>query len=196
MCVSFCLCGVCFPRWLSGKESACQFRRRRFDSWVRKIPWRREWLPASSSLTWRILWTEEPGGLQSMGVTHTVGDGWAHTCNRTTNRDLNPVEQNRTTDASCHIASCLSGRPSSLPSASGLSSATSHHHPSWLASLLPLLPPWLQIQDIYILCRVARVIPLKLQLGNFPGCAVGKTPCSQCRGPRFEPWELDPTCPN
>ena len=24
-------------RWLSGKESACQFRRSRFDSWVEKI---------------------------------------------------------------------------------------------------------------------------------------------------------------
>ena len=35
------------PRWLSGKESACQcrrHRRRRFDPWVRKIP-RRDWQP-------------------------------------------------------------------------------------------------------------------------------------------------------
>ena len=30
------------PRWLSGKESACQCRRRGFDPWVGKIPWRRE----------------------------------------------------------------------------------------------------------------------------------------------------------
>ena len=29
--------------WRSGKESTCQFRRHRFDSWVRKIPWRRKW---------------------------------------------------------------------------------------------------------------------------------------------------------
>ena len=28
-----------------GKESACQCRRHRFDPWVRKIPWRREWQP-------------------------------------------------------------------------------------------------------------------------------------------------------
>ena len=28
--------------WLSGKESACQCRRHRFDPWVRKIPWRRK----------------------------------------------------------------------------------------------------------------------------------------------------------
>ena len=31
------------PRWLSGKESACQCRRLEFDPWVRKIPWRRDW---------------------------------------------------------------------------------------------------------------------------------------------------------
>ena len=33
------------PRCLSGKESAYQCRRPRFGSWVRKIPWRKEWLP-------------------------------------------------------------------------------------------------------------------------------------------------------
>ena len=31
----------------SGKESACQCRRLRFNPWVRKIPWRRERLPTS-----------------------------------------------------------------------------------------------------------------------------------------------------
>ena len=33
------------PRWLSGKESTCQCRRRSSDTWVRKISWRREWQP-------------------------------------------------------------------------------------------------------------------------------------------------------
>ena len=36
------------PRWLSGKESACQCRRHRrhgFDPWVGKIPWSRKWNP-------------------------------------------------------------------------------------------------------------------------------------------------------
>ena len=36
------------PRCLSGKESTCQCRRhkrRGFDAWVRKIPWRRAWQP-------------------------------------------------------------------------------------------------------------------------------------------------------
>ena len=36
-----------------------------FDPWVRMIPWRRN--PA-----WKIPWTEEPGGLQSIGL-QTVG---------------------------------------------------------------------------------------------------------------------------
>ena len=39
-----------------------------FDPWVRKMPWRREQATHSSILAWRIPWTEEPGGLQSMGL--------------------------------------------------------------------------------------------------------------------------------
>ena len=33
------------PWWLSSRKSACQYKRPRFDPWVGKIPWRREWLP-------------------------------------------------------------------------------------------------------------------------------------------------------
>ena len=33
----------CVRRWCSGKESTWQYRRWRFDPWVRKIPWRRKW---------------------------------------------------------------------------------------------------------------------------------------------------------
>ena len=32
-------------RWLSGKESASQYKRRGFKPWVGKIPWRRKWQP-------------------------------------------------------------------------------------------------------------------------------------------------------
>ena len=38
-----------------------------FDPLVGKIPWRRELATHSSILAWRIPWTEELGGLQSMG---------------------------------------------------------------------------------------------------------------------------------
>ena len=33
------------PKWLSGKESPWQRRKRGFDPWAGKIPWRREWQP-------------------------------------------------------------------------------------------------------------------------------------------------------
>ena len=35
------------PRWLSGKESACQCTRHGLDPWVRKIPWRRKGEPSA-----------------------------------------------------------------------------------------------------------------------------------------------------
>ena len=47
------------------------------DSWVRKIPWRRDWQPTPFILAWKIPWTEEPGGLQSMG-SHRVGYNWSN----------------------------------------------------------------------------------------------------------------------
>ena len=65
------------PRWLSGKKCACQCRRHRrcrFDSWARKVPWRREMATHSSVSAWRIPWTEEPGGLQSMGLQNSGHD--------------------------------------------------------------------------------------------------------------------------
>ena len=33
------------PLWPNGKEPACQYRKFRFDLWVRKIPGRRKWQP-------------------------------------------------------------------------------------------------------------------------------------------------------
>ena len=33
----------CANRWLTGRECACQCRRRRFDPWVMKLPWRKKW---------------------------------------------------------------------------------------------------------------------------------------------------------
>ena len=39
----------------------------RFNPWVGRIPWKREWLPTPVFLVWRIPWTEEPGGLGPLG---------------------------------------------------------------------------------------------------------------------------------
>ena len=48
------------PKWLSGKESACQCRRCRFVPWVGKILWRREMLPTP------VFWPGEFHGLYSL----------------------------------------------------------------------------------------------------------------------------------
>ena len=65
------------PRWLSGKESACQCRRRRrrgFDPWVGKIPWRRKWQPTlvflpGESHGWRNLVGYRPWGCKELDMT-------------------------------------------------------------------------------------------------------------------------------
>ena len=56
------------PRWLSGKESACQCRRPRFDPWIGKIPLEKETATHSSTLAWEILWTGQPGGLSAIAL--------------------------------------------------------------------------------------------------------------------------------
>ena len=65
----------------SGKDSACQCsrcKRLRFNPWVRKIPLKEEVATHSSILAWTIPRTEEPGGLQSMGL-QAVEHDWART---------------------------------------------------------------------------------------------------------------------
>ena len=44
-----------------------------------KIPWKKEWPPYSSILAWRIPWTEEVGGLQSMGLQRIRHDRGTNT---------------------------------------------------------------------------------------------------------------------
>ena len=52
--------------------------RRRFDPWVRKIPWRRAWQPTPVFLPGESPQTEEPGRLQSMGSQRVRQDGVTH----------------------------------------------------------------------------------------------------------------------
>ena len=60
------------PWWLRSKESARQCRRHWFNPWVGKIPWRRKWQSTPVFLPGKSHWTEEPGGLQSMGSQRVV----------------------------------------------------------------------------------------------------------------------------
>ena len=79
-----------FPGGASGKVPACQHRRRKrhgFAPWVRKIPWRRAWQPTPIFLPGESPWTEEPGGLQSIGSQRVRHDwsnntlrNWPHVC--------------------------------------------------------------------------------------------------------------------
>ena len=53
-----------------------QCRKCRFNSWVGKIPWSRKRHPTPVFLPGEIPWTEEPGGLQSIGLQR-VGYDWS-----------------------------------------------------------------------------------------------------------------------
>ena len=48
-------------------KNRLQCGRLGFDPWVVKIPLEEGMTAHSSVLAWRIAWSEEPGGLQSMG---------------------------------------------------------------------------------------------------------------------------------
>ena len=68
---TFCLRRDLFsglPRWLSGKESPCQYKRCEFDPWGWEDSLEKEMATHSSILAWEIPWTEESGGLQFMGL--------------------------------------------------------------------------------------------------------------------------------
>ena len=68
---------LCWPPWwLIGKEPTCQCRRRGFDPWVRKSPWRRKWQPIPVFLPGKL---HGQGSLEgySPGVHKSVGHDWA-----------------------------------------------------------------------------------------------------------------------
>ena len=54
------------------------------NPWVGKIPLEKGMATHSSNLAWRISWTEDPGGLQSMG-SQGVRHDWdaKHACTHT-----------------------------------------------------------------------------------------------------------------
>ena len=57
-----------FPGGASGKESACQCRRCRLHTWVRKIPWGRKWQLTPVFLPGKSHGQRSRVGLQSMGL--------------------------------------------------------------------------------------------------------------------------------
>ena len=60
-----------FPGGANGKEPACQCRGHRNTGSISasgRSPGEKGMATHSSILAWRIPWTEEPGGLQSIGL--------------------------------------------------------------------------------------------------------------------------------
>ena len=66
-----------FPGGASGKEPTCQCQEM-LETWVQSLggedPLEEGMATHSSSLAWRIPWTEEPGGLQSIGLQRVGHD--------------------------------------------------------------------------------------------------------------------------
>ena len=65
-------------------------RKPGFESWVGKIPWRREWLP-TPVFCLEISWTEEPGGLQFMGSQRVCHSWEINTLSLSLSKKLNIV---------------------------------------------------------------------------------------------------------
>ena len=104
--------------WHSGKECACQCRWHRFNSGVRKVPWRRKWQPAPVFL---------PGKSQRSLMVYSlwsqrVGHRWAW---------LHPSLQPVTVEDPCFWSLCPHCGPSLISSPQGarmvLLKTTSHN---------------------------------------------------------------------
>ena len=57
----------CIPWWLSSKEPTCQCRRRGFNPWVGKLPWRRKWQPTPGFLLGKSQGQRSLAGCSPMG---------------------------------------------------------------------------------------------------------------------------------
>ena len=95
------IAGTCYlfgdglPRWLSGKESACQCRRRKrhwFDPWFGKIPWSRKWQPAPVFLPGKSM---DRGAWRAtvLGVARSWTGLSVHTYNTQTHTDTQTYTQ-------------------------------------------------------------------------------------------------------
>ena len=68
-------------------------------TWVRSLGWEdpleKEMATHSSTLAWKIPWTEEPGGLQSMG-SQRVGHNWVNTFILNTHKQMSACKTGET----------------------------------------------------------------------------------------------------
>ena len=85
------------PWWLSGKESACQCRRRGFHPWVGKIPCRKKWQPTPAFLTGK------PHGQRSLA-------GYSRWGRKRTGHDLGAQQQQSISETTVGYAASTSRR--------------------------------------------------------------------------------------
>ena len=80
-----CCYNVCFSYQIQFKRASLVTQSVKIppavqETWVQSLGWEdpleKEMVTHSSILAWKISWTEEPGGLQSMG-SQRVGHDWA-----------------------------------------------------------------------------------------------------------------------
>ena len=79
--------GKGFPGGVRGKEPACQNRRREFNPWVGKSPWRRTWQPTPvflprESRGWRSLVGCSPWGCTEPGTAEGLSRQWGSSAAR------------------------------------------------------------------------------------------------------------------
>ena len=67
------------PRWYSGKGSAYRCRRRRFNNWVKKIPWRRKWQPTPVFLLGKSCGQKSLAGYSPRGCKQSDTTEHTHT---------------------------------------------------------------------------------------------------------------------
>ena len=130
-----------FPGGSDGKESPCQCRRRRFDPWVGKIPWRRKWqatpvfLPGETQGQ-RSLADYRPWGCKELDTAERLysnnSDLWIR-CTDLPNFFLRH-------DGVCPQGDLL--RTKSFPSVSCLASQEAYHSLS-SGTYLTLIVPWI-----------------------------------------------------
>ena len=122
---------LAFPGGGSGKEPACQCRRhkRRFQFLGQEDLLEEGMATHSSILAWRIPWTEEPGGLQSIGSQSIRHDRSSLACTHAHGFSFTLVHLG--SDSSKWLVSLLSslrmgGRGDKWPNKTGLQSVVYH----------------------------------------------------------------------
>ena len=71
--------GIGFPGWFSSKKTNLQCRRCRFDSWVRKISWKRKWLLTPVFLPGKFHEQRSPTGYSPWGRKESDTTEWLST---------------------------------------------------------------------------------------------------------------------